>query len=254
MTRLKQSSKRNLLIGFGCSLLILILSSAVSYISINQLLDSQRDVDHTVEIESNLNGLISRMKDAETGQRGFLLTGEETFLEPYNGARDEIGDYVTKIQLLTVDQALHQSDLAELERLIDTKFNLIDNSIKNKKRGIPPAVAALTFGKRVMDSLRTVSAKMIKRENQVMISKNKRMSGFVAFTPIMIGIAALLAMGITLLFYLRVNRDARIALDLQLELKNKEEKTVRQIAVIEGIAKKIAGGDYNARVDRADLE
>jgi len=254
MTRLKQSSKRNLLIGFGCSLIILILSSAVSYISINQLLDSQRDVEHTVEIESNLNGLISRMKDAETGQRGFLLTGDETFLEPYNGARAEIGDYVNKIQLLTVDQPHHQKDLASLERLIDTKFSLIDNSIKNKKRGIPPAVAALTFGKRVMDSLRNASSEMIQRENQVMILKNKRMNGFVAFTPIMIGIAALLSMGITLLFYFRVSKDASIAIDLQNELKAKEEKTVRQIAVVEGIAKKIAGGDYNARVERADLE
>ena len=254
MTRLTQSSKRNLLIGFGCSLIILILSSAVSYISINQLLDSQRDVEHTVEIESNLSGLISRMKDAETGQRGFLLTGEETFLDPYIGARAEIGDYVNKIQLLTVDQPNHQKDISSLERLIDTKFSLIDNSIKNRKRGIPPAVAALTFGKRVMDSIRNVSSEMIRRENQVMVLKNKRMNNFVAFTPVMIGIAALLSMGITLLFYFRVSKDAGIALDLQNELKAKEEKTVRQIAVIEGVAKKIAGGNYNARVDQADLE
>ncbi|RYE47777.1 MAG: hypothetical protein EOP48_21340 [Sphingobacteriales bacterium] len=254
MIHLKRRSKRNLLIGFGFSLFILILSSAMSYISINQLLDSQRAVDHTAEVEGALNSLISRMKDAETGQRGFLLSGDETFLDPYNGARADIIEYFNHVQLLTVEDSQQQQDFPVLERYIEDKFRLIDKSIKEKKRGIPPTVPALLVGKVAMDSIRVVVNRMITRENQMMISKNARMDRFAAITPVMIGIAALLSMGITILFYFRVSKDAQIAVDLQNQLKLKEEKTIKQIEIIDGIAKKIAGGDYHARLDKADLE
>ena len=254
MIKLKRRSKRNLLLGFGFSLIILILSSALSYISINQLLESQRAVEHTAEVENDLNNLISRMKDAETGQRGFLLTGNTEFLEPYNGARVDINDYFNHVQLLTADNPQQQHDFPLLEQYLEAKFKLIDQSIIDKKRGIPPTVQALVVGKVAMDSVRQVVARMIIRENKLLVSGNSRMNKFAAFTPIMIGIAALLSMGITILFYFRVSRDAQIAVNLQRELRIKEEKTNKQIEAIDGIAKKIAGGDYTARVAREDLE
>jgi len=254
MTRLTKRSKSNLLLGFGFSLLILIISSVLSYISINQLLASQRAVEHTTEVENNLNSLISRIKDAETGQRGFLLTGDESFLDPYNGARAEVGDFFNHIQLLTIDNQHQQKDFPLLEKFIEKKFNLIDQSINDKKRGIPPTVQALIVGKKAMDSVRIVVAKMISRENQLLISRNATMNEFAAFTPIMIGLASLLSMGITIIFYFRVSKDARIAADLQNELKDKGEKTARQIEVIDEIAKKIADGNYTARIEKTDLQ
>jgi len=254
MTRLTKRSKSNLLIGFGCSLFILIISSILSYLSINQLLVSQQAVEHTTEVENSLNSLISRMKDAETGQRGFLLTGDDSFLEPYNGAKAEITDLFNHVQLLTIDNQYQRKDFPVLEKFIERKFDLIDQSINDKKRGIPPTVPALIVGKKVMDSVRSVVHTMISRENQLLISRNATMNKFAAFTPIMIGIASLLSMGITILFYFRVSKDARIAVNLQKELKDKGEKTARQIEVIDEIAKKIAGGDYSARIEKTDLQ
>ena len=254
MIQLKRRSKRNLLLGFGFSLIILILSSGLSYISIKQLLDSQRAVEHTSNVESDLNNLISRMKDAETGQRGFLLTGNSEFLEPYNGARADIAEYFNHVQLLTADNPQQQKDFPLLESYLETKFKLIDRSIIDKKRGIPPTVKGLIIGKEAMDSVRSVVARMIIRENDLLVSGNARMNKFAAFTPIMIGIAALLSMIITILFYFRVSKDARDASIMQAELRSKEEKTNKQIEVIDSIAKKIADGDYSARVLREDLE
>jgi CHASE3 domain sensor protein len=61
------------MIGFGISLLILIGSSVASYISINNLLTSAALVNHTNTVVQKLEQTLSVMKDAETGQRGFLL-------------------------------------------------------------------------------------------------------------------------------------------------------------------------------------
>lgn len=254
MKNIHRRSKRNLLIGFGFSLLILIVSSALSYLSINQLLDSQQWVEHTAMVESNLESLISRMKDAETGQRGFLLTEDETFLTPYNGANADVASFLTTAQILTRDNKAQQDDFGQLERLIQHKFDLIEKSISEKKRGIPATVPALLKGKSVMDSIRAVVKVMVSREQKLMVNRNARMTKFATYTPVIIGITALIAMVITILFYSRVERDARLAVDLQNELISKEKKKQNQITAIGDIAQKIAKGDYSARVDRSDLE
>ena len=87
---MKASLKRNLLIGFGVSLLILIISSVASYLSIQNLLESQEEVRHTRSIVTKLEQTISIAKDAETGQRGFLITSQSDFLEPYNGSQARV--------------------------------------------------------------------------------------------------------------------------------------------------------------------
>lgn len=254
MKQMHKRSKRNLLVGFGFSLLILILSSGLSYLSITQLLESQKWVEHTAEVETTLESLISRMKDAETGQRGFLLTGEDTFLEPNNGAKVEVIDMLTKAQSLTRDNSAQQKDFPTLEHLVNTKFGLISSSIADKKRGMPATATLLIRGKSVMDSIRVVVRTMISRENKLMVVRNAEMNKFATWTPLLIGLAALISMVITIVFYFRVQRDAEVAINLQKELTRKEESTHSQIAAIGEIAEQIAKGDYTARVDKANLK
>ncbi|HLT74024.1 MAG TPA: CHASE3 domain-containing protein, partial [Ohtaekwangia sp.] len=85
---MKSNFKRNLLIGFGASLAILLISSVASFVSITNLLKSSDLVAHTQEVINELHRLNAAILDAETGQRGYLLAGEEAFLEPYRNSRD----------------------------------------------------------------------------------------------------------------------------------------------------------------------
>ncbi len=78
--------KRNLLIGYSVSLVLLILSAVASYISINNLRSSVNAVNHTNEVLKNLDNIILSLKEGEAGQRGFLLTNDDKFLEPYKGS------------------------------------------------------------------------------------------------------------------------------------------------------------------------
>lgn len=254
MQKFQKRSKRNLVIGFGFSLFVLLLSSAFSFFSINQLLDSQRWVEHTTQVQSGLNNLISQMKDAETGQRGFLLTADEDFLEPYQGAREQVAGYLAQVQQLTQDNQSQQKDFPLLEKLIDEKLVVIDRTIADKKLGIPPSVSTLLRGKSTMDSIRVMVKTMNERESKLMVSRNARLNRFVVFTPILIGIAALLGMLITLLFYKRVQKDSGIATALEQELLDKQQSTDRQIGAISKVATRISKGDYGVRVDPEDLK
>jgi CHASE3 domain sensor protein len=72
---MKSNFKRNLLIGFSISLIIMILSAVASFISIRNLLESANWVNHTNQVILSLKEINEALIDAETGQRGFIITG-----------------------------------------------------------------------------------------------------------------------------------------------------------------------------------
>src|SRR5579875_2672521 len=92
---------RDLQLGFGLSLLLVIISSVASYISIHTLLNNAKKVDICNSVILKLEGIISTMKDAETGQRGYLLTGKEVFLQPYNGSDQKVFSRIKEVTDLT---------------------------------------------------------------------------------------------------------------------------------------------------------
>src|SRR5690606_25109274 len=100
---MRSTFKRNIWIGFGLSLLILILSSAASYLSINILLNSSELVTHTNKVIQKLDEVLAVIKDAEAAQRGYLITGEEHFLERYNGISGKVSTALSEVRSLTSD-------------------------------------------------------------------------------------------------------------------------------------------------------
>lgn len=247
-------SKRFLLIGFGSSLVILIISSFLSYYSITELLKSQAWVNHTAQVESGLENLISRVKDAETGQRGFLLAGDEIFLEPFTSAQQDVEEKLAEIRRLTADNKSQQDDFPLMERLVNEKFGLIEKTISDKRRGIPPSVNMLLQGKSVMDSIRTLTQTMVGREKKLMVQRDARMDLFVHYTPLLVSIGAFLSMVITLIFYIKINTEIKAGFELQQALELQQKRTEKQVETITNVAKKIAEGDYHVRIDESDLK
>ena len=92
------SFKKNLLFGLGLSLLLLFISSLASYISINNLINNSQMVRNSNKIIKDLDNLLSLVKDAETGQRGYLLTGNQAFLAPYTKAKENISHSIAALQ------------------------------------------------------------------------------------------------------------------------------------------------------------
>ena len=82
-------------LGFGTIIFILSLLGIVTYLGLNTMIENARWVNHTREVLEEIQIVTSYIKDAETGQRGFLITGQERYLEPYNNAIKEI-DKVTR--------------------------------------------------------------------------------------------------------------------------------------------------------------
>lgn len=251
---MKFSLKRNLLIGFGASLLILILSSAASWVSINNLFTSADLVNHTNTVVQKLDETLSVMIDAETGQRGFLITGKEEFLEPYRGAYEKASTLITELQGLTADNPVQLRNINKLDGSIKKRFGKLQELIDKKKFMNVVSDADMVEGKVFMDSVRSMIKEMTTLENVLLKARSDKRNRFAAYTPVLIAAAAVLAILITILFYIKTNKDINERARLQEELIRKDAAISYRINTIQKISEKISAGDYSVRVNDETLD
>ncbi|MHB8581248.1 MAG: methyl-accepting chemotaxis protein [Ignavibacteriaceae bacterium] len=164
--------------GFSLSLIILLIIGITSYTSITRTNDSVQLRIHSYKVLQELEGLLSSLKDAETGQRGYIITGEKNYLDPYNSAVTEINQQLKDIRNLTSDNPNQQHRLDILEPLITKKFNELSETITLRKdKGFQSAekVVATDIGKQVMDEIRKVVVAMENEENNLLKIRNDSM-------------------------------------------------------------------------------
>lgn len=247
-------ANNNLRIGFGFSILLLIISSVASYISIQNLLKNAALVRQTNEVRFTLESIISSLKDAETGQRGFLLTGENEYLAPYRGAYNKALAGLNKVLDLTKDNPVQQATGQVLKSTLVERINRLQFLIDKKRTGESLDFAAMKTGKIYMDSVRSQMDRMIAEENRLLQVRTKSLNKFAVFTPIIIVNAALLAIIIAIVFYARIMKDIKERVELQQELEQKDKETNQRINAIQDIAKKISEGDYSVRINNKEKD
>ena len=251
---MKSTLNRNLAIGFGFSLLLLLASSIASYLSIDSLLSSSRWVNHTYEVMAKLDHAGSQLKEAESSQRGYLLSGDELFLEPYSLSRDEALRNIQEVKKLTADNIVQQRNVEMLNQLVSRRFFYLRQVIDGKKENNLIDLAKVKAGKFLMDSVSTKIDGMKDEENRLLLIRTSKYNILSAYTPMIIILASLLAILVSLVFYLRVRRDITEKAKLQDDLLQKDEGITRRIVIIRGIAEKISSGDYGTRVQEDEKD
>lgn len=246
--------KRNLLINSGVSLLILIVSSAASFISISSLLDSNRWVNHTQDVIYNINMSKSVIVDAQTAMRGYLLTGNINFLAPYKDSEKVSGLYIDEITFLSVDNPKQQSLINELKPLKATFFNYLDERIKEKQDNNLYSGDDIARGKMMMDSIRDIFTRMEDEEQRLLDIRTSISEKYGIYSSVLIVIAALLSLLISVIFFRRILKDYNERVKLQRELEKNEKETAQRISVISNIALQISKGNYDIRVQESESD
>src|SRR5882757_4634671 len=99
---------RRIVVGFMIPCLLLLGIGVVAYRSISSLTSTSYLVAHTHEVLEHIADVLSLLKDAETGQRGYVITGDEAFLEPYQTAISTVHNVVKDLRQLTADNPNQQ--------------------------------------------------------------------------------------------------------------------------------------------------
>ncbi|MDR3579793.1 MAG: PAS domain S-box protein [Oryzomonas sp.] len=163
-------------IAFALGLLIIVVVGVSSFVGIQQTTESRRMVAHSYEVLEKLEHVLSQLKDAETGQRGFLLTGEERYLEPYNAAVVAIGKTTDSLVSLIKDNPAQQQSLHQFTSLARAKLNELQQTIKLRKEdgmGAALSVVKTNQGQHIMDEARTVIDQMEAREWILLDNRNR---------------------------------------------------------------------------------
>ena len=159
-------------IGFTLTLASLVVSAGLSYHNTRQLIEADRIMDRTHRVISLLEAVLSTLKDAETGQRGFIITQEEPYLQPYNEAVVRVHDELNGLKELTSDNPGQQERLALLEQKVSVRLNELDRTIATLKRTMDfKAVQKEVLtgeGKQLMDDVRKVVAEMHQVERDLL--------------------------------------------------------------------------------------
>jgi methyl-accepting chemotaxis protein len=225
--------------GFGLALVILLAIGTVAYQSSVKLTDTADLVSHTHLLLQNLEGMLSSLKDAETGQRGFILTGEERYLEPYLAAQAATDQKIKTVRQLTSDNPNQQRRLDRLEPLIDGKdgkFAELQETIdlrKDKAKGFDAALQVVLSdkGKSVMDEIRKVVTEMEDEENKLLKERTEEAQANAHDAKLMIIFGTLFAFIVTSIAGFNITRN--IAQPLQ---------------DLTGVAERITVGDLNVKI------
>ncbi|OQP44550.1 histidine kinase [Niastella yeongjuensis] len=241
--------KRNLIIGYGISLLLLIISAVASYLSINNLLNSAQWVNHTNAVGKKVEGVISVLVDAETAQRGYLLTNQEEFLQPFNGSRERANNLLSELKTLTADNYPQQQDGELLRIQANARLSYLNELILKKRKGELIPDSMLLAGKEQMDYAREIVDRMRNREESLLKIRTQSMNRFAASTPTLILVACVLGILVTIISFLRVLNDFQKRTALQLELQEKDEQISRRLELIDEVATTISEGNYGVKVE-----
>jgi methyl-accepting chemotaxis protein len=164
-----------LIAGFALGPIILAIIGWVAYTNTIALVDSLNRQQHSYQVLQQAELVIKLLVDAETGQRGFLLTGTERYLQPYTAAIATLGPNITRLADLTADNPHQQARLPTLRELVRQKTDVLAETIAlRREKGAEAALAVVETdrGKRIMDDMRTLLDQFDAEENDLLARRS----------------------------------------------------------------------------------
>lgn len=153
------------------------------------------DIERSHEARSQIGRVFSLLQDAETGQRGYIITGDPRFLEPYNGAEAQLQDQIEQLQQLYAADADKAVQMTELRALVARKQTTLSAGIEARRtqgRYAGLAVVASGAGKAAMDDIRREIDAMIAIEARELADVTETADQRTASTELLVAVLFLM--------------------------------------------------------------
>ncbi|MBC1219492.1 response regulator [Nostoc sp. UCD121] len=198
--------------GFGLASAILVLIGVISYQNTRILIDASNQVQKTQGKINKLEELLSYMKDAETGQRGYILTGQESYLVPYQAVVANIDQKIVELKDLIADQPRQQKQFATLESLIAAKFAILQQTIYlRQNQGLEAVLQVIQTnqGKYIMDDIRNIIHEIENEQKGLLQQQSQAAKASANNTVLTLAIAICLSFIILAIVYYFIYREVK---------------------------------------------
>jgi methyl-accepting chemotaxis protein len=158
-------------VGFGITLTIFAIVGTVAYRSVTQQTEAADWVAHTREVQNQLSQLLSNLQDAETGQRGYVITGVESYLAPYANGIGRVEENRKSLARLVSDNPRQEARADALAPLIAEKLSVLQETIDVRKARDFAAAQSIVLsdrGKKAMDAIRNRLQEMNSEEDDLL--------------------------------------------------------------------------------------
>ncbi len=212
-----------IIIGTLLPIIAFSIVAGISFISLNNMIRDENWVTHTYMVIDKADYFMKTMVDAETGQRGYLITGQENFLAPYNSAIPLIDNQIAELRQLTSDNHVEQASMDKLEPLVKKRLALLDINVNlrrnNNTSGLVQNFDAGT-GKQTMEEIRQIVDSMKNEEQQLLTKRILDTQSSVQTAGYVIIFGTLIAVILTIITTLVINK--KLAERQKLERSNIE--------------------------------
>ncbi|MDO1446622.1 CHASE3 domain-containing protein [Rhodocytophaga aerolata] len=169
---MKNRLKTSIYLGISVAFLLIAVISFFYYKSTNDFIQSSRQVQQSTLRSRQLERVLSLLKDAETGQRGYIITQQESFLEPYLSATAHLHTQTLLLKQLTANLVFYQDRVPLLDSLISQQISVLNGHVTLVKQGhIQQATARVASGKakKLLDAIRANVGEMQAYEEGMML-------------------------------------------------------------------------------------
>jgi PAS domain S-box-containing protein len=194
--------------------ILIALIVVLSFWAFIQIKEAAAERKHTFIVISSGNKLLAALIDAETSQRGYLLTGDKAFLKPYFAVRDSISSQLEKLRRITLINAAKEH-LNALPQLIDAQLAYLAHNIElYRNNSMTDALANLraSLGKQLMDPIRAQIRNFIQLEEGALEQHDTELQSKMRLLIIIIVIASLFLLLFSLLFVYSTYRATKLRL------------------------------------------
>jgi PAS domain S-box-containing protein len=239
MTQQKSSLRLTFFSAYLIGALVLLVTGWLAYQSLHLLIEKNRWVDHTSQVILTSERTLSLLKDAETGQRGYALSRDSTYLEPYFHSIDSVAPLVSALASLTRDNPRQQARIPTIKEAIDQKLRVMEQGIEltNTHPERLLAFYASRQGKQRMDQVRELLLAFEQEEKRLLAQRTQELdesilkAQYTVYWIVISYVLVVLVMFTVVKYFLRKQEEDERQLQRlygQLELTNQELASVNE--------------------------
>jgi len=174
---MKIAFQKKILGGFILCCIALIIVAVISFKNSEQFVDTNQWVNHSHEVLYELEQILVNAVEAETGTRGFVTTGDEDYLMPFNDSKENLSAHVEKARNLMSDNPAQSKNLAALEQLTEEHLNHLDKCIGLRREDYEKARELIRSGesRRILNEIRSL-IRNAREIEQALLVKRKQAS------------------------------------------------------------------------------